>query len=286
MSAEIIADYHNECGECPLWHPQEKKFYWCDIPAGRLFRYDPVAGDPECVWAGEIFGGFTFQADGSLLMFMDRGAVRIWREGKLETVIDSLPEEQNARFNDVIADPEGRVFCGTMSSAGKTGRLYRLDLDGSITKLLDGIGCSNGMGFTPDCQEMYYTDSRQGEIYRFDYERSTGEISNQRVFLSFPREEGLHDGLTVDADGNIWSAFYNGGCVRCFDPQGKELRRFDLPAALQTTAPAFGGEAYDQLYVTSAGGHEKETAGANAGALFRLRPGARGVPEFSSRVGL
>ncbi|MCL4219536.1 MAG: SMP-30/gluconolactonase/LRE family protein, partial [Candidatus Hydrogenedentes bacterium] len=150
MRPVLIADYECVCGEGPLWHPCEKRLYWVDIPKGRLFRYEPATAKHEQLLEGEPIGGFTFQADGAVLLFMNRGAIRSWREGAIETLLEEMPEEKETRFNDVIADAEGRVFCGTMPTKNRLGRLYCLDPDGHMVKLLDGIGCSNGMGFTPD----------------------------------------------------------------------------------------------------------------------------------------
>ena len=111
---------------------------------------------------------------------MDRGTVAIWRDGKLTEILSEIEEEKASRFNDVIADPMGRVFCGTMSSSAGKGRLYRMDLDGTIRVVLEGIGCSNGMAFTHDQKGFYYTDSFAHEIYLFDYRAEDGRISNQR----------------------------------------------------------------------------------------------------------
>ena len=149
MVPELIADYQCVTGEGPLWHPDERKLYWVDIPTGRLFRYDPAANKHEQCYQGDVTGGFTIQANGDLLLFLDKGTVKTWHEGKMTTVMDEIPDERTTRFNDVIADPMGRVFCGTMPTEGRLGRLYRMDTTGTVTKLLDGIGCSNGMGFTP-----------------------------------------------------------------------------------------------------------------------------------------
>jgi D-xylonolactonase len=156
---EIIADYACIIGENPLWHPLQKRLYWCDIPSGRLFRYEPATEKPEQCYQGRTIGGFTMQGDDSLLLFIDRGEIAIWREGRPLTVIAQIASERTTRFNDVSADPCGRVFCGTMSSAQSKGSLYRLDLDGSVHKLLGGVGCSNGMAFTLDRKGLYYTDS-------------------------------------------------------------------------------------------------------------------------------
>lgn len=285
MQCELIADYACECGEGPLWHPFEKRVYWVDIPKGRLFRYDPETGHHEQCLEGEALGGFTIQADGALLLFLARGAVKSWSNATLTTVIEEIPDERSTRFNDVIADPAGRVFCGTMPTEERPGRLYRLDPDGTLTRVLEGIGCSNGMGFTSDRKKMYYTDSAKGEIYLFDYDGATGRITNQRLFVGLPKEAGCPDGMTVDAEGCVWSAIWDGGCLIRFTPEGKEDRRIAFPAK-KVSSVIFGGPDYTDMYVTTAGGLDKPKEGSGAGALFRVKADVRGVPEFLSRVKL
>ncbi len=287
MEPQLIADYACHTGENPLWHPMEKKVYWTDIPQGRMFRYDPATGQHELCYEGEVVGGFTVQADGALLLFMAKGAVATWRDGQLDYIIEELPDERDNRFNDVIADPLGRVFCGVMSTKDRPGRLYRLDTDGTITVLLEGIGVSNGLGFTPDRKQLYYTDSPARKIYLFDYESETGAIYNQRTFVevSDAEGEGWPDGMTVDAEGYVWSARWDGGCIVRYAPDGTEERRIKFPAK-KVASLIFGGEDYTDLYVICAGGQNKDTDGAGAGALFRLNLGIRGVPEFFSRIGL
>lgn len=285
MQPELIADYQCVVGEGPLWHPMEKKVYWTDIGTGRMFRYDPATGRHEQCYSGRPVGGYTIQADGSLLLFMDRGTVAIWRDGALTTVIEEIPDERETRFNDVFADTAGRVFCGTMPTKDRPGRLYRLDTDGRLTLLLEGIGCSNGMGLTPDRRGLYYTDSTAYTIYLFDYDQATGAISNQRVFVRHSESDGLPDGMTVDAAGNVWSAHWDGSALICYSPQGRELQRIAFPVK-KVSSVVFGGDDYMDMYVTTAGGDQKATDGEHAGALFRLRLGVKGVPEYYSRVRL
>lgn len=285
MQPEVIADYACECGENPLWHAVEKAVYWCDIPAGRIFRFLPKTGNHEQIYHGELVGGFTIQTDGSLLLFMARGSVKLLRGGKLVTVIDEIGSERETRFNDVIADPEGRVFCGTMSTAQRAGRLYRLDPPSKLTLLLEGIGCSNGLGFTPDLKHLYYTDSLARTIYIFDYDQKSGEISNRHVFVQVPEEDGLPDGLTVDSMGYIWSARWDGSSIVRYTPGGKLDRRILLPAK-KITSLVFGGEDLREIYITTGGGENKPAEGAGAGALFRLIQEISGTPEFCSRIGL
>jgi|ERR1017187_9707956 D-xylonolactonase len=108
---ECIADYCCKMGENPLWHPLEKRLYWCDIPNGRIFRYDPASRIHEKCYEGRSVGGFTVQDDGSLLLFMDRGTIANWHDGGLTELLAEIETERSSRFNDVIADPRGRVEC-------------------------------------------------------------------------------------------------------------------------------------------------------------------------------
>lgn len=294
MQPELIADYACQTGERPIWNPLDQRLYWTDIPAGRMFRYDPAARDHEPIYQGRPVGGFTAQADGSLLLFLDRGTVVAWRDGQIvRTVIDEIPADRNTRFNDVAADPEGRVFCGTMSekdAAGKVlhhARLYRLERNGSIELLLDNVLTSNGIGYSPDLKTMYYTDTGVRTIWMFDYERSTGAITNQRPFVRVPEQdgEGKPDGLAMDSEGRVWSARWGGGCVVCYTPDGVERQRIHLPTG-QVSCLTFGGPDLAEMYITTAGGHDKKQNGPMAGALFRVRGVAQGGQQFLSRIGL
>ena len=286
MQPEMIADYACETGEGPLWHPMERRLYWGDIPRGRLFRYNPYTHSHERFYQGRVVGGFTIQADGSQLLFMDRGSVAILRDGELSFVIDEIAAETDNRFNDVIADPAGRVFCGTMHHPdGRPGTLYRLDTDGSLTPVLEGVELSNGMGFTTDLRHMYYADSLARAIYRFDYDAATGDLSNQTVFVETPDDGSIPDGMTVDAEDHVWSARWDGSALYRYAPDGSEVGRIDFPAK-KVSSVIFGGRDLTDMYVTTAGGHDKANEGALAGALFRVNVGVRGKPEFLSRVGM
>ncbi len=288
MNVDVVADYMCVCGEGPLWHPDEHAIYWTDIPAGRLFRLDTQTGWHDIVYEDRPVGGLTLQTDGSLLLFRDRGNVVVWQDGRvMRTIIESVPELADTRFNDVCADPEGRVFCGTMSSRTIQGRLYRLDPDGSLHLLLEGLGTPNGMGFTPDARRMYFTDTKTA-IWFFDYERTTGRLSHRQVFreAQAPDDPGRPDGLSVDAEGGVWTARWDGGCLLRLSPDGDRLRAIEFPAR-KVSSLCFAGDGLLDLYVTTAGGKQRETDGPGAGALFRVRgAGVAGLPRYRSRIGV
>jgi D-xylonolactonase len=188
-----------------------------------------------------------------------------------------------------MADPEGRVFAGTMGIDSELcGGLFRIDPDGSVRQMWSGTGCSNGMGFTPDLKRMYWTDSTARKIFIFDYDRASGDLENRREFYSAPDDAGIPDGMTVDSEGCVWSAHWDGFAVHRFDPQGKLMESIAFPVG-QTSSVTLGGENLDELYVTTAGGSarkgENKSGESTAdGTLFRVRVGVKGQPEFRSRL--
>lgn len=291
---ERIADTHTETGEGPLWHPDERRLYWVDIPEGRLFRYDPASDEYEIAYERDgAIGGATVQADGSLLLFEEAGRIERWTDRGPEPVVESIDGEEDSRFNDVIADPRGRVFCGTMPTEDRPGRLYRLGTDGSLAELRDDVALPNGLGFAPDREHLYFTESEANRILRYAYDEETGAIADPEPFVE--GGAGVPDGMTVDAAGYVWSARWDGGRLVRYDPNGEEVDRVEFPAR-KVSSVAFGGLSYSAAYVTtalapaSAGGEpspgEREREGGGAGALFRVDLGVRGTPEFYSRVGL
>lgn len=284
---ERVADIEAHTGEGPLWHPDERKLYWVDIPAGRLYRYDPAVDEYDLAYEtdGTPLGGFTIEADGALLLFT-HGTVGRWVPGD-ETAEPVAEIDADTRFNDVIADPTGRVFCGTMPGEDDLGDLYRLERDGTATVVLEDVDIANGMGFSSDNRTFYFTESEAHRIYAFDYDRATGELSNERTFLETPADDGIPDGMTVDEEDSLWSARWNGGRVVRYAPDGTVIDEIDLPARKVSSA-TFGGPEYRDLYLTTAlTDGNRATEGDGAGALFRVTDvDATGVPEFRSRIAL
>ncbi|WP_144926194.1 SMP-30/gluconolactonase/LRE family protein [Halorubrum salsamenti] len=282
---ERIADTHSHTGEGPLWHPDRRRLYWVDIPAGRLWSYDPETDEHGIAYdapSGPI-GGLTLENDGALLLFTRRTVERFEPESGATTAV--LEVDAQTRFNDVIADPEGRVFCGTMPGAETLGDLYRIDPDGRVTTVLEDLDIPNGMGFTGDRETFYVTESEAHRIYAFDYDRDTGDLTNQRTFRETAADDGIPDGMTVDASGHVWSARWNGGRVVRHAPTGEPVSEIEFPAR-KVSSVTFGGAGYETLYVTTAltdGDRSRE--GDGAGAVFRVTDlDTEGVPEFRSRI--
>jgi D-xylonolactonase len=201
-------------------------------------------------------------------------------------VISEIPEEREGRFNDVIADPEGRVYCGTMPIGDRPGRLYRLDPDLTLTVVIEDAGLSNGLGFTPDLEYLYHSDSSDNRIItKLKYDRTTGNLTDRQFFFHPGENEGLPDGMTVDAEGYVWSAQWDGSALIRIAPDGNEVHRIPFPAK-KVSSVTFGGNDYRDAYVTTANVNGREEEGPGAGALFRVNLGVQGRPEFFSKIGL
>ena len=282
MTAELLVNAQCEVAENPLWHSDEHYLYWTDVPAGRLHRYDLGTDDHECMFEGESIGGFTLQRNGALLLFMAAGEIKAWCQDDSPAHVATASDETETRFNDVVADPVGRVFCGTMPTEDRLGRLYRLDPDGSLTCLLDGVNVSNGLGFSPDLERFYYTETRANRIHVFEYDQSTGGIRNQRCFVDWTNNVGVPDGLAVDSEGFVWSAIWDGGCLVRFAPDGIVDRRYEMPVA-RPTSLTFGGEDGRSIFVTTARSSDAPPD-SPAGGVFVFRLGIRGGPWFRSAV--
>jgi len=164
------------------------------------------------------------------------------------------------------------VDCVTCS-----GSLYRLDPGGGVTRMLADVTISNGIGWSLDDRVMYFVDTAAGGVDAFDFEPDTGAIAARRRLITIEDGAGAPDGLTVDADGCLWVALWDGWTVRRYAPDGTHLGTVEVPAA-RVTKPAFGGEELTDLYITTAAADEPDPLQPHAGGIFRVRPGGPGRP--------
>lgn len=289
LKVEMIADARARVGEGPIWDPQRQVLYWTDIRTGRFFEYNPVSNVNTKVYEGEWIGGFAVNKRGGFVCATWTGVGLLKLPREWHWIHRGTLRSRRLQFNDTIADPRGRFFAGTIYD-GAPGTLYRFDPSGDITVVIDGVGISNGMGFSPDQKTMYYTDSTVRTIWAFDYNIKTGGLSRKREFVKLPKTDGIPDGMTVDAEGYIWSALWYGGCVVRFDPDGKEERRIQFPVT-QTSSVMFGGKDLNELYVTTAWNGTGEPAGGleppgydlrahRGGELYRVKLDIQGKLEF------
>lgn len=279
LSPVTLAVPVSELGEGPCWDDATGSLYWVDIPACRVHRLDRDGGTAG--WdAGLPVGAIAPRAGGGLVLAAEDGFHALdTATGGLTRLAEIDHGRPGIRMNDGACDRVGRFFAGSMASdeSPGAGALYRLDPDHSITRIITGVGISNGIGWSPDDTLMYYVDSLTYQLDVFDYDPATGAIAGRRKFVSLGRGEVMPDGLTVDADGGVWVALWGGGVVRCYSPAGQLTRVAELPAA-NVTSCAFGGPDLATLYITTAAG-----PGTSAGALFSCRPGVAGVPASPYR---
>jgi len=280
MCAEfsLVLDAQCALGESPVWWAAAGKLVFVDITGRRLHRFDPlskqhevdpVAEDIGCV-APARGGGYVAGLRSGLWLLDPAGA-------KLRQLAANPEDAATHRFNEGHVDPRGRYFAGTLDepkAAGDAG-LYRLDKSG-LAKLADSIMTSNGLAFSPDGRTLYFSDTPRFVIYRLDYDPATGAATNRRVFARIEptaTDRGRPDGAAVDVEGCYWSSLYEGSRVRRYDPDGKVMADYHVPA-LNTTMPAFGGADMKTLFVTTA----RDKKGGPGGGLYARPVDVAGIP--------
>ncbi len=290
IEADLLFRHDSILGESPLWEEREQVFHWVDIDRGEIHRFDPVARTNATRVLGGKVSSVARRAAGGLIASLRKNfAYFDFASGRLD-VLDAVEAEQpENRFNDGKCDRQGRFWAGTMNEV-HVGRpdagLYRFEGPGVVTKTIPDVTISNGTGWSPDGRTMYYTDTLRHAVYAYDFDAASGGISNRRVFYEVdPDANGLPDGLTVDAEGFVWSALVNYGRMLRLDPQGRLERMVRFPAT-RGTCCTFGGPDYADLVITTA--RECLTAPEIArqplaGSLFGCAPGVRGLAETPFR---
>jgi sugar lactone lactonase YvrE len=281
--AKLEIDAKAELGEGAIWHPTENKLYWINIEGKELHIFNAEDSTDKILRLGERVGTVVPVADGGALVALQTGIHFInTQTGDLQFLVNPLPH-YNIRFNDGKCDAAGRFWVGSMHLEQTTGAasLYRMDIDGSVHKMLDHVSISNGITWSADNKTMYYVDSPLNTIDAFDYDINSGAISNRRVIATIDGELGGPDGMTIDEEGKLWVALWGGNGVGRFDPAtGKLLQKIDVPAP-HIASCTFGGKNLDILYITSAreGMSEQQLEQYPlSGGLFSTQPGVKGVP--------
>jgi sugar lactone lactonase YvrE len=290
MQPDIIFDAQAKLGEGPTWDAKNQTLYWVDILGKRIHYH---RGDQDgFVQLDEMPGCLVLSKDRSLLVAARASILKLepfdlTQGGSAtvtHTVLASVVEHANNRFNDGKCDPAGRFLAGSMNMDEETpsGALYSFDGQ-TVTRLLTDIRISNGLTWTPDHKTFYYIDTPTREVKAFSYDLSTGQIAEPRVIIRVPETLGWPDGMTSDTDGNLWIAIWGGAQITRWDPRnGKLLEQIPLPAK-NVTSCVFGGENLDELYITSARkGLDKAdlTAYRHSGSLMRVKTKVRGMPTF------
>ena len=275
---ELVVAAAAELGEGPVWDAHEDRLVWVDILGRRVHRTSS-AGETESIDMPLHVGAVAPRAAGGYVAALQDG---FWIVGdgaarRIAAVAEARP---GIRFNDGKCDPAGRFWAGTMAydEAAGAACLYRLDRDGGVTRVLDGVTISNGLAWSGDGRTMFYIDTPTRAIAAFEFAPATGEIGGRRTVVEIPADLGWPDGMAIDAEGGLWVALWDGGAVhRYVDGRLEQVIR--MPVSRPTSC-AFGGPDLDELYVTSASTGLSAAARRSeplAGGLFRVRPGVRGV---------
>jgi sugar lactone lactonase YvrE len=272
-------------GESPIWSVAEQALYWVDILGCRFHRYHPQSGTRDTYSIDASVGALGLRASGGPVLATGRGlALYDLSTRTIDWLSQALFDPGKMRFNDGKVDSRGRFWAGTMGLEAADrqllqGNLYRLDPDASVHLMDTGYTLINGIGWSPDDTRMYVVDSEQRAIYLYDFDAEMGAIAQRRLFLDTSREPGVPDGLTVDVEGAIWVAYWNGWRIVRYDASGKRLAQIDLPVQCPTSC-TFGGHNLEELYITSAWeelNEEQRKSQPLAGDLFRIRPGVKGM---------
>ena len=287
MAREAVActTEQTHLGEGARWDARRDELLRVDILAGRVYR-DAVGDDGGLVPVRRYDVGGTvgaiapIQGDDGWVLAADRGVAYLSPDGTLHRLAELAPPD--TRMNDAACDPQGRFWAGTVANDHHAGggALYRVDRDGQTELVLDGLTISNGLGWSGDHGTMYLADSGTHRIHAFAFDAEKGTISDGRVLVEPPEEAGTPDGLTVDADGDLWVAMFGGGRVLRYSPDGELREELRVPAA-ETTSCAFAGPGMHRLYVTTATENwsdEQRRAEPAAGRVYWLETDATGRP--------
>lgn len=278
--ANLYLDCQNQLGEGPIWDHRTQELIWVDIEGQSVFARHPASGR-QLSWSLPQRVGTVVPAQNpqKLIVALENGVHRLDRgSGALQLLVDPEPDLPGNRLNDGKCDPAGRLWVGSMNLAEShvTGGLYRIDAAGSSQKMLTDIGISNGLCWSADAKTFYYIDTPTRQVQAFDFDQMTGLIAGGRVVIEIPTEMGYPDGMTIDAEGMLWIALWNGAAVGRWDPAtGTLLQRIDVPA-WNVTACAFGGPNLDTLYISSARIKTDLSRFPEAGGIFVVQPGVRG----------
>lgn len=284
-------------GECPVWNAEQQKLYWTDIYKKRIWVYDPAASSSTVFWEGNLqVGGFAFTKQGGMVLFTDRGVhtvspAEIGRQSAVPELLYDFAFSPGEMFNDITVDPAGRIYAGTLNrNTFSDGTLYLLTKDKSPEILLKGLKCSNGMTFSRDLRYFFHADSLDYRITRYAYHAASGSISNPEAFYQGNSQTGLPDGITADAEGYIWAAFWGSSTVRRISAEGRIAEEIRFPAR-QTSSVMFGGKNLDELYVTSScqDAVDLETGRDSQGSflggpVYRVKTSVRGRMEWLADI--
>lgn len=281
---ECVVRSADQLGETPLWCEQTQKLWWLDIEQPRLQSFDPVTGaHSRRDMPGTFLGSQALAQSGKRLLATDLRLDLFDLEQASSTPLANVESGLDNRLNDGRVDSRGRFWVGTMDNQlhRPNGSLYRVDPDRTVTRVASDVIVSNGIAFSPDGKTLYFTDTRRYTSWAFDLDLDDGVITNRRLWANYSATGDRPDGACVDVDGCLWAAFFAGGRIVRYRPDGVIDRTIALPVT-NPTCLCFGGADLKTLYVTSATkflSPEALAAEPLAGSLFAIEGVGQGLPE-------
>lgn len=290
----VVASDNNLCGEAPIWDAQRRLVLWTDLPQRLLYELSPSTGITRVAHLRCMVSGIAQDSAGGLVLAGPDG-LHAWNAENDERELLTSHAGEELSFNDVVADPHGRLYAGTiyLSPDGidveKSGKLYLVGPGPTVRVVDEGFLMSNGLSLSPDNRTLYHADTAARCIYSYSVEPDSGDLHNRRQFVRIPVSEGVPDGITVDAEGFVWCAHWFGGRVVRYDPDGAVERNINLPVT-QVSSLAFGGESLSELYVTTASEQwdsplrPRACTSSSGGSLYCVRVDVQGKPEHHANV--
>ncbi len=284
---EIVVEHTCLLGEGPVWDAARKLICWVDILNGAIHEYSPQQKTHRTIEAHQMIGSMAVCTDGNFIAALQNGFAFIDREsGEIKMIADPENHLPNNRFNDGKCDPAGRFWAGTMSLSQEVGvgNVYMVENNFPYTKKIESVTISNGMAWSLDHQTFYYIDTPVFEVVAYDYDKNSGHISNKRTAIKIDEKDCNPDGMTIDNEGMLWVAHWDGWQLTRWNPNtGEKLHSIKLPVS-KVTSCTFGGDNYEDLYITSArvGLTEEQLKQQSlAGSLFVIHNcGFKGMPAF------
>ncbi|NWK69585.1 SMP-30/gluconolactonase/LRE family protein [Bacillus paramycoides] len=288
-SIELVVDAKACLGEGPCWNEKKQILYWVDIIEKKLCLYNPANNTNRVITLDQQIGCVVPYLDNVVLLAMERGfySLNLNRE-KLTHIYDPEPNLLKNRFNDGKCDPAGRFLAGTTDLYGISGAgsLYCLNNNYSVEKKVSHVNTSNGLAWSPDYTYLYFIDTPTKKVVRYHYDIQTGVISNPTDVITFPENDGLPDGMTIDEEGCLWIAHWGGSKITRWNPlTGEQILSIPIPA-LYVTSCTFGGSNLTDLYITTARTRmtdEELKQYPHAGGIFRIQTNVKGCPTYSFR---
>ena len=291
MHAAAVVPHLCLLGEGPIWDVKRKLICWVDILCGEIHEYSPQSKNHKIIAVNQMIGTVAICTDGNFIAALKNGFAFVNSKSSEVTMIaDPEADLPGNRFNDGKCGPDGRFWAGTMSHTDEPerGSLYVFDKYHTVTKKVSKVSISNGMAWSLDHQTFYYIDTPTFTVVAYNYNKSSGEISGKKIVINIEKEDGSPDGMTIDNEGMLWIAHWDGWQITRRDPRtGEKLFSLPLPVA-RVTSCAFGGDDFGDLYITSArvGLTENELEKQPlAGSLFVIKNiGYKGTPPFEFDV--